>query len=44
MAFNATASDDRVNTRVEPDTWRAEAMDLWTRYAVELSFGGDWRP
>ncbi|KAF6834067.1 para-nitrobenzyl esterase [Colletotrichum plurivorum] len=44
MAFNATASDDEINTRVESDTWRTEAMDLWVKYAVELSFGADWRP
>ncbi|KAL0943725.1 para-nitrobenzyl esterase [Colletotrichum truncatum] len=44
MVFNATFSDNKINTYVEADTWRKENTELWLKYAVELNFGGDWRP
>ncbi|KAJ0165631.1 Lipase 1 [Colletotrichum tanaceti] len=44
MAFNATFADNTIYTRVEADTWREESLELWNKYAVELSFNGNWRP
>lgn len=44
MAFNATFADNTIYTRVEADTWREEGLELWNKYAVELSFNGNWRP
>ncbi|GKT40877.1 lipase 5 [Colletotrichum spaethianum] len=44
MVFNATFADNTIHTRVEADTWRGEGLELWVKYAVELSFNGNWRP
>ncbi|WYZ38622.1 hypothetical protein EsH8_III_000536 [Colletotrichum jinshuiense] len=44
MVFNATFSDNKINTHVEADTWRGANFDLWLKYDIELQFGSDWRP
>lgn len=40
MVLNATEAPDRLNVHVEPDTWRAEGMALWTQYPLELDLWG----
>ncbi|GKT58559.1 triacylglycerol lipase [Colletotrichum tofieldiae] len=44
MVFNATFADNTIYTHVEADTWREEGLELWVKYAVELSFNSNWRP
>lgn len=44
MLLNATESDNQLNVRLEPDTWRAEGMALWPQYPIELDLGSTWRP
>ncbi|PNH42501.1 hypothetical protein VD0004_g4825 [Verticillium dahliae] len=43
MLFNATASNNKINARLEEDTWRKEGMALWSEYAFELDPGSKWR-
>ncbi|KAM0328174.1 hypothetical protein ACHAQA_005581 [Verticillium albo-atrum] len=44
MLFNATASNNKINVRIEDDTWRKEGMALWSEHAFELDPGSVWRP
>ncbi|KAH6689775.1 lipase [Plectosphaerella plurivora] len=44
MLLNATASDNQINVRVEPDTFREKGIALWAKYDIELEYGSTWRP
>jgi carboxylesterase type B len=44
MVLNATESDNKINVRVEADTYREKGLALWSKYDIELEFGSSWRP
>lgn len=44
MVLNATEKDNRINVRVEADTWREEGVAVWSKYPIELEYGSSWRP
>ncbi|KAM0330810.1 hypothetical protein ACHAQA_003765 [Verticillium albo-atrum] len=44
LVLNATESNNKINVRVEADTWRSKGIALWEEYAIELDLGSTWRP